>query len=293
MSAPRGDGRKSGGANESTHGNRYHVTTNSNSTPVREWNRATEVVRLFVATGFIDNARSQSMLFNSAPGSGKTELLERFMCNDQLSFASDLTSRGILQVLRKAQRGAVTHVVATEFQKFFMRKSSTAENMLGTLTQALEEGVRDTYVGDKLEQFDGTRIGLIGAITGETLNRRATMLREVGFTSRVAIFRWGMPEDEMKLVMKHISEGNVSDLEPVHLALPDKKIKVHLSVKLSDSLSQYCWRNFREHTILRVYNRFRALVMASAILDKRDVVKADDVERVYGFHDYWKIMERG
>lgn len=274
---------------------RYTVTQ-SKSKPsgktVREWNRATEVVTLFTATGFIENARPQSMLFNSAPGSGKTELLERFMCNDQLSFASDLTSRGIMQILRKARVGAATHIVATEFQKFFMRKSSTAENMLGTLTQALEEGVRETYVGDKLEDFGGAQIGLIGAITGETLSRRIPLLREVGFLSRVAIFRWGMPDEELRLVMDHIAHGDESDLTPVRVAMPEKKVKVEMSVKLSDAFQKYVWQSFREHTPLRVYNRFRALAMASALLDKRDIVKPDDVERVGSFHDYWKQMEK-
>lgn len=260
---------------------------------VREWNKATELIRLFVATGFLSNARPQSLLFNSEPGSGKTELLERFMVNPQLSFASDLTSRGIHQILRKAQKGAVTHIVATEFQKFLMRKAATAENMLGTLTQALEEGVRETYIGDKLEDFGGARVGLIGAITGDTLGRRRAMLREVGFVSRVTIFKWGMPDAELKLVMQKISSGDESDLEPIVVQMPDKPVEVFLHPKLSDSFQNYVWRSFREHTKLRVFNRFRALAMASAVLEGRESVKAVDVERVGEFHDYWKQMEIG
>lgn len=259
----------------------------------REWHRATELIKLFVTTGLVANIRPQSLLFNSEPGSGKTELLERFMANEQLSFASDLTSRGIHSILRKAQRGAVTHIVATEFQKFLMRKASTAENMLGTLTQALEEGVRETYIGTRMEDFGGARVGLIGAITGETLSRRRDVLREVGFVSRVAIFKWGMPDDELRLVMQNISHGNDSDLDPVLVPLPQKPIPVELSPKLSDSIQAYVWKHFREHTILRVFNRFRALAMASALLNGRDTVKAEDVEVIGSYHNYWRVMERG
>jgi hypothetical protein len=259
----------------------------------REWERAGELLKLFFATGYLENARPQSLLFNSEPGSGKTELLERFLGNPQLSFASDLTSRGVHQILRKAQKGIVTHIVATEFQKFLMRKASTAENMLGTLTQALEEGVRETYVGEKLEDFGGARVGLIGAITGDTLGRRRSMLREVGFTSRVAIFKWSMPDVELQEVMKKIGNGDTSDLKLISMSMPDVPIHVDMHPALSAVFQKYVWSYFRDHTVLRVFNRFRALAMASAALDKRDMVTADDLERVTAFHDYWIAMERG
>lgn len=268
-------------------------TSTSTQLPTREWERAAELIKLFVATGYLANARPQSLLFNSAPGSGKTELLERFMGNPQLAFASDLTTRGLYTILRSAKKGVITHIVATEFQKFLMRKAATAENTLGTLTQALEEGVGETYIGDKLENFEGARLGVIGAITGETLSKRRDMLREVGFISRVAIFRWGMPDEEIQNVMKKIGAGDQSDLEHVAMIPPDKPVTVNMHPKLSDAFMSYVWRSFREHTVLRVFNRFRALAMASAILDKREEVNADDIERVTAFHPYWRIMERG
>jgi hypothetical protein len=259
----------------------------------REWDRATELIKLFVATGWVENARPQSIIFRSDPGSGKTELIERFMSCNQLAFASDLTVRGLYTILRKAEKRIISHLVATEFQKFLMRKASTAENMLGTLTQALEEGVGEVYIGDKLEDFRGARVGIIGAITAETLNKKRDMLREVGFLSRVAIFHWRMPDAELQDVMRRISRGDQSDLAGVHMAMPEKPIPIDMHEKLSDVLRQYVWRDFRDHTVLRVFQRFRALAMASAALESRTVVNAWDVERVMAFHPYWKIMERG
>lgn len=261
--------------------------------PAREWDRAAELIKLFVATGWLDSARPQSILFNSEPGSGKTELIERFMGCTQLVFASDLTVRGLYVILRKAEKRIISHVVATEFQKFLMRKASTAENMLGTLTQATEEGVGEVYIGDKLEDFGGARVGIIGAITGDTLNKRRDMLREVGFLSRVAVFKWRMPDDELQDVMRRISRNDQSDLAPIHMQMPDKPIFIDMHERLSDILRQYVWRDFRAHTILRVFQRFRALAMASAAIEGRTSVVAWDVERVMAFHPFWKIMERG
>lgn len=261
--------------------------------PEREWDRATELIRLFVATGWINKIRPQSMLFVADPGSGKTEVLERFRGNAYLAFASDLTVRGLYTLLRGAKKGAYTHLIATEFQKFLMRKASTAENMLGALTQALEEGLGEVYIGEKLENFYGARIGLIGAITADTLSKRRDMLREVGFISRVAIFRWGMEFEELELVMNKIASGDSSDLEKVSMERPAGLIDVEMAPMYSEHIKRYVSESFRQHTLLRVFNRFRAIAMASAVLDGRRAVTKFDVSRVFAFHSYWSVMEKG
>lgn len=261
--------------------------------PDREWDRATDLIKLFVATGWLENIRSQSVMLNAEPGSGKTELLERFRINNYMRFPSDLTARGVHSVLRDAQKGAVTHIVATEFQKYLMRKASTAENMLGVLTQAIEEGVRETLIGERIEDFGGARFGFIGAITDETLSKRRQMLKEVGFTSRVCIFKWSMPQDEILAVMRAIGRDNRDDLMYVHMHRPQKLIHVDMQPKYSDLLLDYVHKAFRQHSELRVFQRFRALCMASAVLDGRKSVTGYDVSRVFAFHPYWEIMEKG
>lgn len=261
--------------------------------PVREWDRGTELVKLFVATGWLANMRPQNLMLNADPGSGKSELLDRFRSVGGLDYQSDLTVRGLYKILRSAQKGAITHLVAPEFQKYLMRKASTADNMLGTLTEALEEGVRQVSVGEKTEDFGGARIGFIGAITDETLSDRRKQLRQVGFTSRVAIIRWGMSFEELNAVMTAIGTGDGTDLLHIDLKRPEKKIHVDMSPILSEHIQQYVTRKFRDHSMLRVFNRFRALAMASAVLENRKAVNAFDVAKVFAFDPYWEIMEKG
>lgn len=260
--------------------------------PPREWDRATELVRMFAITGFIANARPQSLLLISEPGSGKTELLDRFQDNSFLKYASDLTTRGLFPILKAARNGANTHVIATEFQKFFLRKAATAEATLGILCQAMEEGVGHVLVGDQPVDFGGARIGLIGAITHDTAKKWRGALRELGFWSRCAAFQWDMPLEQLRDVMRSISRGDKSDLSPVSLKVPDRKVTVDFPVKLSEQFEDFVFQKFREHTVLRVFARFRTLAMACALLEGRDVVRHVDVEKVVAFDTYWSRMER-
>ena len=260
--------------------------------PPREWDRATELVRMFAMTGFIANARPQSLLFISEPGSGKTELIDRFQDNVFLQYASDVTTRGLFPILKLARQGACTHLVATEFQKFFLRKAATAEATLGILCQAMEEGVGKVLVGDQPVDFGGARLGLIGAITHDTAKKWRSSLRELGFWSRCAAFHWEMPLDQLREVMRSITRGDQNDLTRVSVRVPDKKIAVDFPMKLSEQFEDFVFQKFREHTILRVFARFRTLAMSCALLEGRDCVKGTDIEKVVAFDRYWSAMER-
>ncbi len=262
--------------------------------PRREWDRATELLKLFVMTGWLAKpARSQSCLLISEPGNGKTELLDRFNQNVYLQYASDLTTRGLYPLLKMAAAGACTHVVATEFQKFFLRKSSTAESTLGALCQAMEEGVGKVLVGDKQVDFRGAQLGLIGAITHDTAQKWRAPLREYGFWSRCASFEWGLSIEEIREVMRSITRGDRGDLSPILLKPAQKKVYVEFPLSLSEQLENFTFDHFKNHTILRVFNRFRALAMASALLEGRESVRAYDIEKVLSFHAYWVRMVTG
>lgn len=261
--------------------------------PRREWDRGTELIRMFAATGWLANGKPQSLMIISEPGSGKTELLDRFNQNPWLEYASDLTVRGLYAILRRSRSGAVTHLVATEFQKYFMRKAATADNMLGTLCQAMEEGVSNVVVGDKVEHYGGAQLGFIGAITHKTFAERRNMLAETGFISRAAIFEWEMAAEEVYDVMTNIGRNDRSDLQPVIVGVPDRKQHVEVPEPLSKQFQEYVWNTMRSHTVLRVFQRFRCLAMACALLDGRDVVHARDVEKVVSFNPYWEKMWRG
>lgn len=261
--------------------------------PIREWDRMSELVRMFAMTGWLKNARAQSMMLVSEPGNGKSELLERFMQNGWLEYASDMTSQGLHPILKQMQRGATTHIFATEFQKFLARKTATAEATVGLMCQMMEEGVRQVRIGQQVVDFGGAQGGLIGAITHKTADVWKNALNEFGFWSRCAAFEWEMSQDELRGVMTRISLGDKSDLEPIVMVIPRTKIVVDFPAALSSQFEDFVTMRMKAHTVLRVFMRFRALAMACALLDGRDVVHARDVEKVVAFDPYWMRMIKG
>lgn len=264
--------------------------------PIREWDRATELVSMFALTGFVANSvgavKPQSLLLISEPGSGKTELVDRFKPNSFLRYASDLTSRGLYPVLKAAKSGAVTHIVATEFQKLMLRRNHTAEATLGLLCQAMEEGVGEMLIGDHPVDFGGARLGIIGAITHDTVSKWKSGLRELGFWSRCAGFEWQVSLREMQGVLRSITREDRTDLAPVLLKTPSSPVRVEFPTRLSEQFETFVFENFKEYTPVRLFNRFRCLAQACALLDGRDRVKACDVEKVVAFQPYWSKMQR-
>jgi hypothetical protein len=260
--------------------------------PPREWVRATDLITMFVATGWLASDRPQSLLLVGEPASGKTELLNRFTGNSTLYFASDMTVSGLHRTLKQARDGAVTHIIATEFQKYFMRRSDAVQNFLGTLSQAMDEGVGTIDVGSERRNMRGAKLGLIAAITPDAYKEHERFLKRLGFLSRITAMPWKMTRDEVYNVMTMIGRGDMSDLAGVVLPIPERPIYVELDTNISIEFQRYVWDRYRSDSVLRIFKRFRALAMACAVLDGRDVVHARDVEKVVAFEPYWAQMYR-
>jgi hypothetical protein len=243
---------------------------------------------MVIATGAVANARKQSLILISEPGDGKTELIDRFDANPQLAYVSDMTSLGLEKILRRARNGQVTHVVANELQKVFMRKASTWAATLGMLCQALEEGVRENYNREHSVDLGGAQIGLIAGLTHDSARSKSKLLRETGFWTRVAAVNWEMPQSELFEVMRSISRGDRSDTSKVIVKLPENPIEVNFPEALSRQFEQYVFQQLREFTVIRLFQRLRAVAMACAILDGRDWVHPVDVEKVVSFGRYWR-----
>jgi len=260
-------------------------------TPTRQWDRMSELLYLCVLTGCIPDARPVSLILISGPGTGKTELIERFLPNGFLSYQSDLTWKGFMPLLRQAKRGRITHLVFTEFQKIFMRKQSTADNMIGTLIQAMEEGVGNISV-HSLQEFGGARLGVLGAITHGTLAKKQTYLAEMGFLSRCFLIPWEPTPDEIREVMRRIRHGDDSDMEP--LMIPESarngaaaKLSVrNIPLPIGKLIEEFTWERYGTDS-LRPVKRFRALAVASALRHGDTSVKDHHWAWVAQFTDYW------
>jgi hypothetical protein len=89
--------------------------------------------------------------------------------------------------------------------------------------------------------------------------------------------------------MEHITEGVVDDVQPVELTLPDEPVAVDLPPAIGNPMKDYVWKGWKE-SAMRIIGRMRSLLIASALLDGRDVCNKTDLEHVLSFKDYWERM---
>lgn len=258
---------------------------------LREWERGTRLVMLFIHTAFVENGKPQSLMLVSEPGNGKTEMLERFRANPYLSFHSDLTVKQLWPLVRHTGTGKITFIVFTEFQKLFQRKDATAMNCIGTLAQYIEEGVQTVSVGPKSEDYGGARGAIIAAMTNGTLAKYAELLDEMGFLDRTAVIPWHLPPEELDRIMDRIAVGDMRDLTPVHIPQPRRKVKVRVQLRVAREIKQYALQICAKRSPLRVYNRFMALVRAAAVMRGARVATWQDWLTLYSFRSYWDRMK--
>lgn len=251
----------------------------------------TSLIALFSATGYIEGQAPQSLLLCGQPGRGKSELLLRFRHNPFMAFRSDLTVRGLYPILRAAKRHACSHVVALELQKYFLRKEAVANNLMSTLALAMSEGVGKINIGGRDEDFGGAQIGMIGAITKNTMARRGAYLDELGFLDRATVIQWDLDDAAIKEILKRMTSGDRSDLRPVLLPVPEDRVKITLPVTVGRKVERYVWARWRTDA-LRPIGRLRALTMAAALLEGRHTVALRDWERIESYDDIWqKVAE--
>lgn len=281
--------------------------------PLREWDRATDLLSAFAVTGFLMEesvqgqmlpVRPASILLVGNPGSGKTEIIERFKRNPWLSYHNDLTVKSLIPILRRSESGKVTHVAAPEFNKWFQRKSAIAENCIGLLSSAMEEGITTYSVGPNPVTFENARLGIFGGMTPGSLSRRKGMLDEMGFISRASVIEWLLPKDELQEIMRRLNLGIMDDLEPVDLVIPKEgRAVVQWDGKLGEAVERYVMANWPRN-LLRGFKRFKVLLMARAYLvaveragtwDGRQVVRVtdNDWQWLQSYGDYWERMVVG
>ena len=272
--------------------------------PLREWDRGTQFLSVFAVSGFIaeqtpqgdvTSTRPASVVLVGTPGSGKTELIERFRRCRWLSYHNDLTLRPLLTLLTKAHDGLLTHVAAPEFNKWFQRKGSVAENCVGMLSSAMEEGVTDYDVGPVHHHWPGgARLGIFGGMTPGTMERRRFMLAEMGFLTRASVIEWTLPRKERDEITRRMNLGILDDLDPIDLPRPE--VGTRATIAWDEKIGELVLRYIRERwpsNDLRTFKRFKAAMLARAYLVGKTRVSDDEWQWLQSYDDYWGRMILG
>lgn len=265
----------------------------------RDWDRITDVVKLVAGTGLVldvvarERVEPVSILFHGDPGTGKTTLLKRFDECPTLIFRDDLTWMGVIDLLQQARHHAVTHVVFPEFQKLMQRKGDTWENTVGVLGQAIEDGVTDSQIGPRRVRLEGTRIGMIAAMTGDSFEENRAYFEAKGLISRLIVCQWDSTETSARKVYAKMRVGDKRDLKKVRMVRVTRPpVKVIVPEALSLQLENYVHNDLGlEFKDKRPFVQFRALLCSAALLRVGERVRKAtlaDLATLQKYDDIWK-----
>lgn len=257
---------------------------------LRRWNELTDFIRMLAWTGFAKNGRPQSLFMLAEPGEGKTELLERFRANPHLSFYSDLTMRTVITALRDVQRGKVTHVVVTEFQKVIARRKNVAGSTLAILLQAMEEGVFRVGFGPQEHNLGGSRLGILAATTVTSMRQNPYLVTELAMDSRAYFIDASGSRAELMEIERRIAAGDTSALRPVIMRMPSRAVDVIIPESLGTKVRHWV-REMEQAKIrtygVRTYTRFLHTLRGCALMNGRTKVNTADLEQLYAFRRFW------
>lgn len=276
------------------------VAYNQVVTPTREWDRATQWLSCFAVSGFLSERTAQgdvvplrpaSVVLVGGPGSGKTELIERFKWCHWMSYHNDLTVRSLLPLLRRAEHGVLTHVAAPEFNKWFQRKAFIAENCIGLLSSAMEEGIDKYSVGGDDRKFNYARLGLFAGCTPRTMGARKRTLSEMGFLTRACVLEWELPRSERDLILDRMNNGTADDTLPIMLVVPQggQRAVVAWDDKLGKDVIQWVRQRWPEND-LRTFKRYKTLMLARAYLTGQKKVTLREWTWLRSYDDYWERL---
>ena len=258
---------------------------------LRRWNQLREFLRIIALTGYVENGRPQSVFLVGEPGHGKTELIELFRPNQHLAFYSDMTYRTVIDVARQASKGAVTHIVCTEFQKVLARRRHIADSTLTALMMGMEEGFYTVAFGGKEWNLGGAKLGIIAGTTVTSMSKNPQITAEYAMDSRAFFIDASGTKEELLEIERRIAQGDTSALKPVYLkSVPDKKLKVSVPPRIAEKVRAWV-REMEAHRVkvygVRTYTKFLRTLQGAALFEGRETVTRADMDKLYSFKNLW------
>lgn len=263
---------------------------------LERWYAIRDLIRLALLTGHIKGERPQSVILVGPPADGKTELVNLFRVNHYVEHFSDLTFQPVLKVLKNAMMRRTTAILIPEFQKLFFRRRAVAQQTVGYLLMAMDEGVEVVEVGPRMLNFrgadgHGTRFGVIAATTTVSLERNRELFYESGLDSRCFFVYSGFTAEHMREIRDRMARGDLSMLDSVSVPIPKAPVAVTLPVAIAKELDG--WVD-EMHSVkglrvaeLRQIRRFQSMAKAVALSHGRKEVTRADLAELYKLRQCW------
>lgn len=246
------------------------------------FNRMSMLATLCVASSYvrvIKNGKAEthiplSLILVAPPDSGKTTIIQRFSHLRGMEWVDDMTMRYALEIATKARRGEVTHLLFPEMQRLALRKDHTAEQTFSALSAMMWDGQRKVALGDTQHDFDGARIGVIGAVTPLAVANHRKLFEQHGLYSRGLWIEFSLPSDEREEVVERIFSGN-TQIPPIHIPQPATPVEIVVSPEIGKKIHAAMPKGWGGS--MRMAVTLRSLVASVAFLAGDQHVREDHI----------------
>jgi hypothetical protein len=258
-----------------------------------------DLISMSLASAYLKNERSVSLLIIAKPESGKTTILTSFAINNGVAYLSDITYSGVVNLLSDIQDGKIRTILMPDMLKALGRKEATVENLITLLNTLIEEGIKTIATYNYFKEFRTfVRCNIIAAITSTDWFLRKATLGSTGFLSRVIPFSYNYSYEDVEAIFREIIEGraNYIDFEKVkvgrvgktgrEIVLPvelGERIKENVVKKIVDRVNRALGLDIYG---FRLQRNLQTLAKASALLRGDDTVIDEDIKKLEYISDW-------
>lgn len=247
-----------------------------------------DICALSLQSTYVNNeANGVSILLISSPETAKTSTIFKFHNLDFVSYYDEVTAKKLIEeFLPAVKSGIFRTLLVPDIINCVEKQKSTRDQFLALIKSGIDDTgiikIATHYKNlDMSKQVDGVKFNMITAATIENFTHIKKYVRDTGLLSRFIPFSYGYPLSLIHEIFNKL-EGEISN----DLVSVPKIFKVNKKVEGNPNL----FKNFEIMSTslgleygaygIRAQTNFQRLAKANALLNKRDIVTEEDIDKV-------------
>jgi len=229
--------------------------------------------------------------------SGGSKMMKQFSDIEGVHFTTDITYTQLVgDVLHEVERGTITTVMISDYNKIVGRPRATKDNFEGVILSLVEEGIKNVDMPNagriRFNRF--VKANLITKITSRVFGEHLVDWMDKGYLQRFLVVRWKYTEEQIEDIKKIDSLENTQYMIPElkDIELDDSLLVGNMEViSLSSELAYYSY-GFRLHEQLKSLIRANAVFRYIDGQTKKPKVLKKDIDEIRRLSKYMGKEEK-